>query len=117
MYLRDLHDLWTLRHLAHLSQPRAAALAGVSVRTWRRWERGEVTPPPVVARWLRLQSGHLPGWPSNLRWRCDGIHVDNHTADGFLARPPLIEGLPWLLEVVRRDYPAHLPADASVAAS
>jgi hypothetical protein len=88
----------------------------VSVRTWRRWERGEVTPSPVVARWLRLQSGHLPGWPPHLRWRRDGIWVDDRTADGFLVRQPLIEGVPWLLDVIRRDYPAHLPRDASVAA-
>jgi transcriptional regulator with XRE-family HTH domain len=42
-------QLRTARRAANLTQAEAAALIGVSKRTYEKWEAGEASPPPEVA--------------------------------------------------------------------
>lgn len=65
-------DLRTLRIWSQFTQARAAELAGVSVRTWRRWEREGCQ---LAERWMRWEAGHVPGWPRGWRVRRDGIEI------------------------------------------
>lgn len=85
-------DMKTLRLNARLTQADAARLAGVSVRTWRRWEKRQA-PPLMVLRWLRYEAGYMPGWPSGFRLTRDGIV----TPSGDMVRPGHVEGFRWLL--------------------
>jgi transcriptional regulator with XRE-family HTH domain len=51
-------DIYTWRVTFRLSQEEAARLAGVSLATWSRWERGITAPGPVdyaTLRWLIAQ--------------------------------------------------------------
>jgi len=87
--------------LAGMSQREAARRAGVSVRTWRRWEqRGH----RLAEAWLRYECGMVPGWPRGWRIRPEG--VQRH--DGHLVPIALIEAAPWLLGLLE-------PADRAAA--
>lgn len=86
----DMHSVRTLRLLAGYTQERTAELAGVSVRTWRRYEtRGA---PPVVVRWLRFECGMVQGWPNGWRVYSDGVFIPGigHITFG------MIEGAAWV---------------------
>ncbi|AOU98027.1 hypothetical protein BI364_08690 [Acidihalobacter yilgarnensis] len=48
------------RLTAGLSEEQAAQIAGVSLRTWRRWERGESPMPTSAWQWFRTVTDGLP---------------------------------------------------------
>lgn len=106
-------DVKTLRLLARYSQRDAAELAGVSVRTWRRWERTD-RPAPVVLRWLRYECGYMPGWPPGFRLERGGIR----TPSGQLMPPNIIEAARWVLGFLEaRDRERALTAGNTAASS
>lgn len=84
-------DLRSLRFLSGHSQQRAAELAGVSPRTWRRWEHGGGC--PLAERWLRYECGLMPGWPPGWRLGRGGLWTPR--PDWVPAS--VIEGARWVL--------------------
>lgn len=83
----NLRD-WRWRRLGW-TQAQAAEWAGVTVRTWRRWEHGESRPPPVVAWALRAAAGDLGALSDAWRgWSLDPV------TDGLLE-PDAPPGHGW----------------------
>lgn len=107
-------DLRTLRIWSRYTQARAAALAGVSERTWRRWERDGCR---LAERWMRWEAGYVPGWPRGWRVRRDGIEIPGLG----LAQLNEIEARGYVWELVhdqhraeaRRIYDAVLTASGT----
>lgn len=53
---------WRARHVARLTQPQAAELLGVSLRTVRNWESGRTRIPYAAYKLMRvLRGGEIPG--------------------------------------------------------
>ena len=97
-------DVKTLRQDAGLTQRDMARLAGVSVRTVRRWENGETAPALMVTRWLALEAGRCPGAPAGFLRRQKGI------------RTPGGDLIPWgMIEQAR--YVVQLLTDAERTAA
>ena len=96
--LNDLDNLRVLRLLSRYGQKRAAELAGVSVRTWRRWENGEA--PTLVIRWMRYECGIVPGWPEGWRVTREGVEIPGiYRTINF----GMIEGGGWAFGVLRKQ--------------
>jgi len=93
-----------LRMIAGLSQKQAALMAGVSERTWRRYENENDTPPAVVVRWLQYEAGMVPGWPAGWRVESEGVTIPGV---GFITHG-MIEGAGWAFGMLsrpeRRDF-------------
>jgi len=110
----ELHDA---RTQARLNIEDAAALCGVTLATYRRWESGQSPAPILAARLFRLMGGHLgdlhPAWDG---WwlRSDGRlydpalhHRHHHTPDGLRAQWWRLERL-RTLEMELREARAEL---------
>lgn len=64
-----------------LSKAQAAAWFGVSLKTWNRWESGQIEPPLAVLHALRLRSGDLEPISADF----SGYRID--IANGLLTFP------------------------------
>lgn len=68
-------DLYTLRRLVRMTQAQAAAYCGLSLRTWKRYEKNT---PVWALRLFSYRAGYLPDWRG---FRIDGLQIWTPTGD------------------------------------
>lgn len=94
-------QIWLTRHVGRLSIEEAAALCGVSPRTWRRYENGQTPIPVGLARLLSIcAAGTLPG--AGRGW--DGWRIfrgELLSPERVAFTPGEIRSLPYLHALVR----------------
>ena len=96
-------DISWLRRDAELSRPAAAALCGVSLRTWQRWESGTTDCPLAVVRLLQMLGGDLCpiGWDGWV-FRRGQLWSPEMPAHRAGLKPAQVRAGHWLL--LQADY-------------
>jgi len=104
-------DLNDLRHLARLSIEDAAHLAGVTVRTFQRWEREHRAPRAVFTLFYVL-TGHLPD-PAWEGWRFAKGQLWTPGGQGY--QPGEVQALPYLYALLHASESRELVQETTEA--